>query len=121
MPSEALDVQTALSYTLYVTSYHEQIGNNITFAQFEESNLEENKRNEEEDESISASIDGSYVENYCDVGSISTYDFKDIWDGSQIHPEINTRDDILRIRDRIKQTQNGWKGAELPEKSMGKG
>ena len=45
---------------------------------------------------------------------------KDIWDVSQINPEINVRDAIFKIYDRIRQTKNQWKGAEISAKSMGK-
>ena len=31
--------------------------------------------------------------------------------GIQIHPELNTIDARLKIRDRIKQNKNKWKGA----------
>ena len=41
-----------VSYIPYSTSYHEQTGEIITFAHFEEDNLSENKQNAEEDESI---------------------------------------------------------------------
>ena len=33
---------------------------------------------------------------------------EDIWDGSQIHQEINSRYDRLIIHERIKKTQNEW-------------
>ena len=39
--SEALAMQTAVSYIPYATSSHEQTGNIITFSQFEEGNLAE--------------------------------------------------------------------------------
>ena len=41
-----------VSYILYTTSYHEQTGGIVTFAQFEEGNLVENEHNTEDDESI---------------------------------------------------------------------
>ena len=44
---------------------------------------------------------------------------KGIWDGNQIHPDVDTRDARFQIRDCIKQTQNQWKGAYLSENSMG--
>ena len=62
----------AVSYIPNNISYHEQTGNIITFAQFEEVNLVENERNVEEDESISSSIDELYTYNDSDDGSIST-------------------------------------------------
>ena len=53
-------MQPAVLYIPYTTSSHEQTGDLITFAQFEEGYLEEIKRNIEEDESILASIVESY-------------------------------------------------------------
>ena len=44
-----------------------------------------------------------------------------IWDGIYIHPNIDARYAGLKIRDRIRQTKNEWKGTELPAKNMGKG
>ena len=46
---EALAMWPEVSYILYATSYHEQTGDIITFAQFEEGNLVENERNAEEE------------------------------------------------------------------------
>ena len=60
-----------------------------------------------------ASIDESYSDDDSDDGSISTNNLEDIRDGSQIHQELNSRDDILKICDRIKQTNCECKGAEL--------
>ena len=41
---------------------------------------------------------------------------------SQIHPEIKAaRDTSFKICDRIRQTQNEWKRAEISDNSMGKG
>ena len=84
-------------------------------------NLAENKCNAEEDESILASIDESSTDHDFDDGSISTNYLEDIWDGIQIHPDINTRDARLKIRDHIKKTKGEWKEEELSEKIMGKG
>ena len=67
------------------------------------------------------SIDESYTDNDSYYGSIITNALEDIQGGIQIHPELNPRDARFKIRDRIKQTQNEWKGAELSENSMGKG
>ena len=67
-----------------------------------------------------ASIDGLSTYDDSDDGFIGTSALKDIRDGSQIKPDINTRDDILKIRDRIRQTQNSWKIAELSANSTGK-
>ena len=46
---------------------------------------------------------------------------KIICGGSQMHPDINGRDAIFIISDRIKQTQNEWKVSELSVKIMVKG
>ena len=46
-----------------------------------------------------------------DYGSISIDALEDIQGGSQIHPDTNARYSRLKIRDRIKQMQNEWKGA----------
>ena len=56
------------------------------------------------------SIDESSTDNESDDIYISTNALEDIWDGSQIHPIINARDSRFLICDRIKQTQNEWKG-----------
>ena len=45
-------MQPSVSYIPCATSSHEQNGNIISFAQFEEVNLVENEHNAEEDESI---------------------------------------------------------------------
>ena len=55
--SEAIATQPAVSYIPYATSSHEQTGNIIHFAQFEEGGLVEKDHNAEEGESISDSID----------------------------------------------------------------
>ena len=70
----------------------------------------ENERNLEEDESISDSIDESYADDNSDNKSIGTYDIENIWCGSYAHPNIKTRDARLKIRDRIRQSQNKCKG-----------
>ena len=36
-------------------------------------------------------------------------DIYDIWDGNEIHPELNAGDYILKMCDHMKQTQNEWK------------
>ena len=68
-----------------------------------------------------ASIDDLSIYDDSDDRYISTNSIEDIWYGNQIHPELNTRDDRLKIRDCIKQTKSGWKGSELSANSMGKG
>ena len=104
-------MRPAVSYILHDTSYHEKTGNIITFAQFEEDYLVENKRNTEEDESILSSIDELFADNDSDDGYISMNALEDIQDRSQIHPDINVRYALLKIRDHIKQTEIEWKGA----------
>ena len=66
------------------------------------------------------SLDKSSKDDESDDGSLSMNAFDDIWDRSQIHPEISVIDDILKLHDHIKQTQNEWKGAELSVKSISK-
>ena len=88
-------------YVCYIISW--KTGNIITFEQFEEDNLVEKKRNVEEDESISYSIDELSTNDESDHGSISRKYLKYIKDGRQIHTYINTRYDRLRTGDGIKQ------------------
>ena len=99
--SEALATQPAVLYITYTTSSHEQTGSIITFAQFEEGNLVENKHNLSEYESIFASIYESSTDNESDDGSIHTNYFEVIWDEKYAHPDINAKDAKLKIRDRI--------------------
>ena len=42
---------------------------------------------------------------------ISTEMLEDICDGSQTHPKVNKREARYKIRDLIRQSQSGWKGA----------
>ena len=51
---------------------------------------------------------------------MSTNALEDIRYGSQIHPEINARDDRLKMRDLIKKTKSERKRSEISPKSMGK-
>ena len=81
-------------------------GNIVTFTHIEEGNLVQNERNTEEDEPILASIDDPYTDDDYDDRSISTDTLEEIQDGSQIHPEINTRDARLKIFYHIKQTKS---------------
>ena len=117
--SDALAIQQAALYIPYGTSSHEQNGNIITFAQFEEGGVLENNRNAEENKSISAPIDESSTDNEYNGGSISTSTIEDIQNGNKIHPELNARDARLKISECIKQMQNEWKVAQLSAKSMG--
>ena len=113
-------MQPAVSYIPNNAYPHEQTGGIITFAQFEKEDSVEIEINVEECESVLASIDDSFTDNDYDDGYISKNSLGDIWYGIQIHPEINARYSRLKIHDRIKQTQNEFKGAELSDKSMGK-
>ena len=56
-----------------------------------------------------ASIDELSTDYDSDDGYISTNDIKNIWYGSQIHPEINWSDARFKICDHIRQTQNEGK------------
>ena len=60
------------------------------------------------------------TENDSDDRYISENDLEYIQDRSQIHPDINARYTIFKIHDRIRQTQNEWKGSEISAKSMSK-
>ena len=90
--AEAMAMRPAVTYTPYATSYKEQIGDVITFAQFEEGNLLNETRNdtESDDGSNSESIMMSErdMENLgktekFDEGLISTELLQDIRDGNQ--------------------------------------
>ena len=80
--------------------------------------LFENKRNLVEDESIFYSIDESYADSNYDDESINTNSLEDIQNLNHVHPNINARDSILRIPDRIRQAQSEWKGMELLENNI---
>ena len=56
---------------MYTASSNEQTGDILYSAQFEEGNLAENERNIEEDETITASIEKSYIDDESDDGSTS--------------------------------------------------
>ena len=99
-------MQPAVSYITYVTSLHEQTGKIITFAHFEEGNLVKNERNAEEGESIQTSIDELSTDDDYDDRSMITNGLEYNNNGSQIHSEIIARDAILKVCERIIQTQN---------------
>ena len=84
--SEALDMQSSVSYITYATSSHEKTSDIINFSQFEEGNSVENECNTEENESILASIDELSKDNDSDDRSISMNNLKEIIYVSQIHP-----------------------------------
>ena len=67
-----------------------------------------------------SSINHLSTDDDSDERSISKNTLEDIWDGSQMHTEINTRDARLKTRYCIQKTKNQWRGAELSAKSMGK-
>ena len=46
---------------------------------------------------------------------------EDIRDGSQTHPNVNSREAHYKIRDRIRQSKLEWKGELKATRSMGKG
>ena len=52
---------------------------------------------------------------------ISMETLEDIRDGSQTHPNVNSREARYKIRDRIRQIQLEWKGSLKATQSMGKG
>ena len=68
-----------------------------------------------------SSIDELSTDDEYDEGYISTNAIEDIWNGKNLHTDINTRYARLKIRDRIKQAQSELEGSELPEKRMYKG
>ena len=98
------DHQSCILCTLH--NLTKKTGNIITFAQFEEGNLAENKRNIDEEESIPASIDESSTDDDYDDGSISKNALEGIGCRSQIHPELHARDARFKMRVRIRKTQN---------------
>ena len=68
-----------------------------------------------------SSIDELSTDNDSNDGSVSAKYIKEILWRSQIHPELNSRDTIFKIRNSIRKTQNYWKVTELSAKSTGKG
>ena len=46
-----------------------------------------------------------------DDGSISINNLEEIWYGSYVHPDNNSRDTRLKTRDHIKKVQGELKGA----------
>ena len=111
--SEALMMKPEVSYIPYATSYNEQTGDIINFAQFEEGGLVENERNVVYDKSILASIYKSYTEDDSYYGFMSRNALKDIRDGKYVHRNINVRYPVLKISDHISQLQIERKGAEI--------
>ena len=55
----------------------------------------------------------SSTDDDSDCGSIRTNALVNIRDGSQMHTKLNTKDARSKVRDRIRQTENEWKEAEL--------
>ena len=107
-------MRPAVMYTLYATSSKEQTSNVITFTQFEEGNILNKNRNDEEssDESDNESImmikqDMGAI-NYGDESDhdlISTDMLDYIRDGSQTHTKFNRREAHYNIRDRVRQKE----------------
>ena len=52
---------------------------------------------------------------------ISTEMLEDIHDRSQTHPKVNRKEARYKTRNRIRQSQQQWKGALKSTQSMGKG
>ena len=103
-----------VTYTPYATSYKEQTGDVITFAQFEEGNILNETRNDAEsgDKSDNESIMMSekYMENLdstdeSDHDLISTEMLQYIRDGSQTHQNVNKMEARYKIRDCIRHRQ----------------
>ena len=111
------DMRPSVTYTLCATSSREQTGNIVTFAHFEERDLLSETRNDTEsgDKSDNDSImppliseedmDAMNSGDESDHEPIYTEMLEDIIDGSQSHPNINSREARYKIRDRIKQRQ----------------
>ena len=103
------------------------------FTQFEEGNLlsETREAAENSDESNDNSIITSLIikeetdaldsVDESDHDLMSTEMLEDICDGSQSHPNVNKRDTLYKIRDRIKQRGSERKGTSKAMQNMGKG
>ena len=107
-------MRPTVPYTPYATSSREKTGDVITFAQSEEGNSLTETCNDAEsgDESDNESIMMSKqdMENLdssdeSDHNLISTKMLEDICDGSQTHPDVNKREALYKIRDRVRQRQ----------------
>ena len=110
-------IRPAVSYIPYDTSSSEQIGDIITFAQFEDGNLLSETHDDTEsgykfddnstlaplisEEEINAMLSG----DESDAEPMPPDILKDIRDGSQFHLSINRRDACYKICDLIKQGQ----------------
>ena len=129
--SEEMVMPLALTYIPCATSLMGQIGNIITFTQFEEGNLSSETRNDAEsgDKSDDNSImppllseeemDSMYSGNESDHDLISKEMLEDIRDRSQSHPNVNKIESRYKICDSIRQRQSEWKSAlKLPETSV---
>ena len=113
-------MRLAVTYTSYATSSKEQTGDIITFSQFEEGNILTKTSNDAEsgdeynNESIMMSkkdMDAINSGDESDHDLISTEMLEDIRDRSQTHPNVNRREALYKISDRIRQRQSEWKGA----------
>ena len=135
--SEAMAMRPSVSYIPCATSSKGKTGDVITFSQFEESNLlYETSEYIESDDKIGDKFDDNSnippllsleETDALDSGDesddkpISTEMLEEICDGSQSHPDVNSRDARYKIRDRIKQIQSEWKGQVKATRNMGKG
>ena len=122
-------MRPSVTYTPYGTSSREQTGNVITFAQFEQSNILTKTCNNAE--SVDKSDNKSIMMNKQDMDAINSGDesdhdlissdmLEDIRDRSQTHPNVNRREAHYKIRDRIRQRQQEWRGALKATQSMEK-
>ena len=78
----------------------------------------QNKFNVADNESFSDSIDESYTDYKSDDGFISMNAPEDIWGGNYVHPDIDARDDILKIHGCIRQAKIESEVETLSENRM---
>ena len=114
-------MRPSVTYTTCATSSREKTGDIITFIQFEEGGLlsETRKDAESGDKSDDDSIippllseEEMYAVDYGDESDedhMSTEMLEDIRDISQSHTNVNRREALYKIRDRIKKRQSEWK------------
>ena len=123
-------MRPAVTYPLYATSSKEQTGYVITFAQFEEGNIQTETLNDAEsgdkydNESIMMSeqdMENLDSSDESDNDHISTEMLEGIHEGNQTYPNVNRREARYKIRDCVRQSQSELKGALKSMQSMGKG
>ena len=107
-----------MTYTPCATSWREQTGNIITFAQFEEDNILTKTRNDTESGDgfdidiimspllIKKEMDVMDDGNELDHDLISTDMLENVCDRIQYHPHVNQREARYKIRDHIRQRQS---------------